>query len=192
MQCHKQLRLITGCVLSLHLLALMMKGCRGVSYPSLLLSYCVYMSFCDMPEVPGSRCPLPDLSPPLASYTIIMRPEKIVFHLANLIEKLGRKRGRGRGQLPAESADSTDLLCSPRQLKLMHDSLILPVWFFGLTRFLHCLYPSAGTAMPVQRQRCNYVGRNVREGTYRLTGTKAVRCAAETRHQRQSQKALLR
>lgn len=44
---------------------------------------------CDLPKVTGSHCPLSAFLVPLASHPIIMRPEKIVFHLANLIEESG-------------------------------------------------------------------------------------------------------
>lgn len=71
----------------------------------------------------------------------------------------------------------------------MHDSVNLACSVFGLTRFLNCLNPAAGTAVLVQRQ--DYMGRNIREGTYIPTCTKAAHSAAEMQHQRQSEKALL-
>lgn len=44
---------------------------------------------CDLPKVTGSHCPLQAFPLPLASHPIIMRSEKIVFHLANLMEESG-------------------------------------------------------------------------------------------------------
>lgn len=57
---------------------------------------------------------------------------------------------------------------------------------FGLARFLNCLYPAAETAVLVQRW--DYMGRNIKYGTYILKCTTAVCCAAEIRHQRQPEK----
>ena len=50
----------------------------------------------------------------------------------------------------------------------MHDAVNLASLVFGLTRFLNCLYPAAGRAALVQRQRQYYMGRNIREGTHVL------------------------
>lgn len=88
-QCHKELRLIKGCILSLHLVNLMVKRCRV-----LFLSSDAVLP-CHLPKVTGSCCPLPALPRPLASDPIIVRPEKILFHLANLMEKSG---GEGGGE----------------------------------------------------------------------------------------------
>lgn len=44
---------------------------------------------CDLPKVTGSCCPL--LPPLPVSYPIIMKPEKILFHLANPMEKWGAR-----------------------------------------------------------------------------------------------------
>ena len=60
--CHKQLRLIKGCILSLHLFPLMVKCCRRVPflYRSLLRSYAVTCPRSQVPAVPfqPSPCPL--------------------------------------------------------------------------------------------------------------------------------------
>lgn len=59
--CHKNLRLIKGCVVSLHLFALTVKGCRRVPllYHSLLLSYSVTCPRTQVPTVPFSLAPTP-------------------------------------------------------------------------------------------------------------------------------------
>lgn len=88
-QCHKQLGLLKGCIAPVRSNGEMLqKSAVPLTLSSVVLP-------CDLPKVTGSRCPFPAFPPPIALYPIITRPEKILFHLANLMEK---SRGAGGGE----------------------------------------------------------------------------------------------
>lgn len=120
--CHRQLRLMEGWVLSLHVRS---SGSLVLCYPltcprsSLLLS---------PSSVPSAAC-------------IIPHEDRDCFIWLEKFTQWKNWGARGLKQLPAQSADSAGSLWSLRLLQLIHEAIKVTNSVFVLTRFLSCCLP---------------------------------------------------